>query len=166
PPPRSAWNNAPHLQPPADIRPGAPSTHQQTYYSTAPPSHNPAQTAMSPPRTPVNGHHSSRTRPPTIRTGTEQAEAERDVLQALFQLGSPRAAATNSSQHFVSASSAGAQQNHAAVGSQASSLQGSPLRTEFPVLMPMRRVTFARSESGGSSGVGEGSSSGMGEGEA
>ncbi|KAK1090827.1 hypothetical protein LTR48_007533 [Friedmanniomyces endolithicus] len=74
---------------------------------------------MSPPRTPVNGHHSSRTRPPTIRTGTEQAEAERDALQALFQLGSPRAAATNSSQHFVSASSAGAQQNHAAVGSQA-----------------------------------------------
>ncbi|KAK0985547.1 hypothetical protein LTR91_005931 [Friedmanniomyces endolithicus] len=166
PGPRTAWNNAPHLQPPADIRPGAP-TIQQTYYSTAPPIHNAAQTAMSPPRTPVNGHHSSRTRPPTIRTGIEQAEAERDALQALFQLGSPRAAANNnnndSSQHFVSASSAGAPQNHAAVGSQASSLQASPLRTEFPALMPMRRVTFARSESGGSSGGGEGSSSGVGE---
>ncbi|KAK0288061.1 hypothetical protein LTR91_008521 [Friedmanniomyces endolithicus] len=173
PGPRTAWNNAPHLQPPADIRPGGAPTSQQPYYFTAPPSHNSAQTAMSPPRTPVNSHpHSSRTRPPTIRTGTEQAEAERDALQALFQLGSPRAASNhnnsnNSLQHFVSASasSAGAPQSHAAMGSQASSVQASPMRMEFPAMMPMRRVTFARSESGGSSGEGEGSSSRLGEAE-
>ncbi|KAK4900235.1 hypothetical protein LTR27_002459 [Elasticomyces elasticus] len=129
--PRPAWSNAPHLQPPADIRPGTSST-QQMYYS-APSSQTSAQhlqNAMSPPRTPLNGHSSRR--PTTIRTDIQIQEAESEALQALFQLGSPHT------------SQISRQQNNA---SQASSSQASPQRTEYPT---PRRVTFARSESGSS----------------
>ncbi|KAK4955849.1 hypothetical protein LTR10_006788 [Elasticomyces elasticus] len=129
--PRPAWSNAPHLQPPADIRPGTSST-QRMYY-LAPSGQTSAQNlqnAMSPPRTPVNGHSSRR--PTTIRTDIQIQEAESEALQALFQLGSPHT------------SQISRQQNNA---SQASSSQASPQRTEYPT---PRRVTFARSESGSS----------------
>lgn len=117
---------AANLQPPADIRP---TTTSRQYYSAAPSSQTSNySTAMSPPRTPINGH--SR-RPPTLRTDTQTAEAERDALQALFQLGSPHAS----------------QVSRQANASQASSTQASPLRTEYPT---PRKVTFARSESGSS----------------
>lgn len=112
---------APRLQPAPDIRPtsqrhnGPVSSSQPVYPSTA----------MSPPRTPVNGHAR---RPPTIRTELQTQEAERDALQALFQLGSPHS------------SQVPWQQN-----SQASSSQASPLRSEFQPTP--RKVTFARSES-------------------
>ena len=118
---------APRLQPAADIRP----TSSQRQYHTAPSSqtNNYAHSAvMSPPRTPNHSHAHPR-RPPTIRTDTQTAEAERDALQALFQLGSPH---TSQNRHFAS---------------QASSSQASPLRSEFAT---PRRVTFARSESDGS----------------
>ncbi|KAK5121610.1 hypothetical protein LTR85_004782 [Meristemomyces frigidus] len=127
--PGSGFGVAPNLQPPADIRP---TTGQRQYYSAAPSSQNSNysnyNTAMSPPRTPINGQ--SR-RPPTLRTDTQTAEAERDALQALFQLGSPHASQV--SRHTNA--------------SQASSTQASPLRTEYPT---PRKVTFARSESGSS----------------
>lgn len=112
----------PQLQPAADIRPAL---SQQRHHHTAPSSQSlHYSSAMSPPRTPVNGHH----RPPTIRTDTQTAEAEREALQALFQLGSPHASQVS-------------RQNNA---SQASSSQASPLRAEFAT---PRKVTFARSES-------------------
>ncbi|KAK6391817.1 hypothetical protein LTR65_004312 [Meristemomyces frigidus] len=124
--PGPGFSVAPNLQPPADIRSTASS---RQYYSAAPSSQNGNySTAMSPPRTPLSGH--SR-RPPTLRTDTQTAEAERDALQALFQLGSPHASQVS-------------RQTNA---SQASSTQASPLRTEYPT---PRRVTFARSESGSS----------------
>lgn len=105
----------PRLQPAADIRPQHP---QHRHYHTAPSSQT---NIMSPPRTPNR-------RPPTLRTDTQTAEAERDALQALFQLGSPHT--SQASRQFAS---------------QASSSQASPLRSEFAATP--RRVTFARSES-------------------
>ena len=123
---------APRLQPAADIRP----RHHLSNPSSQPYSQSSqhSQTAMSPPRTPVNGTSTSTTRrPPTLRTELQTAEAERDALQALFQLGSPHS------------SQVPWQQN-----SQASSSQASPLRSEFPAAAAGRKVTFARSESGSS----------------
>ncbi|EMC96630.1 hypothetical protein BAUCODRAFT_122613 [Baudoinia panamericana UAMH 10762] len=79
----SGYAPAPHLQPAADIRPMSSS---QSYYSAPSRHHGPYSSAMSPPQTPING---APRRPPTIRTDTQTAEAERDALQALFQLGSP-----------------------------------------------------------------------------
>lgn len=81
--------------------------------------------AMSPPQTPVAR---LARRPPTIRTDTQTAEAERDALQALTQLGSP-----HNSQYS---------RHHNA--SQGNSSQASPSRTDFA---PARRVSFARGES-------------------
>ncbi|KAK3056796.1 hypothetical protein LTR09_002589 [Extremus antarcticus] len=126
----------PRLQPAADIRP---TTSYHNSLSQPPPA-----SAMSPPRTP-NGHSysHSRPRPPTLRTETQTAEAERDALQALFQLGSPHTAQNGGRGHHY---------QH----SQASSSQASPLRSEFgfpttpaalSTLATPRRVTFARSES-------------------
>ena len=121
-------SSAPRLQPAPDIRPLG--EHQQRHYHTAPSSQSNIQTnAMSPPRTPVNG---ALRRPPTIRTELQTAEAERDALQALFQLGSPQ----------------GSQMPRYHAASQESSLQASPLRSEFAT---PRKVTFARSESNDSS---------------
>lgn len=114
---------APRLQPAPDIRPTSQRYHHNHPISSSQPVY--PTTAMSPPRTPVNGHAR---RPPTIRTELQTAEAERDALQALFQLGSPHS------------SQVPWQQN-----SQASSSQASPLRTEFTATP--RKVTFARSES-------------------
>ena len=116
----------PRLQPAADIRPQSSQIHR--HYHTAPSSQTEpyySTNMMSPPRTPVNGilH-----RPPTIRTQVQTEEAERDALQALFQLGSPH---TSQMPQYPNAS-------------QASSSQASPLRSEFAT---PRRVTFARSES-------------------
>ncbi|KAH9812648.1 Whi5 like [Teratosphaeria destructans] len=113
-----------HLQPPVDLRPNASSRAYHTAPSSQQGSHG--ANAMSPPRTPVN---TQLRRPATIRTDTQTAEAERDALQALFQLGSPHA------------SQVSRQTNNA---SQASSSQASPLRTEYPT---PRKVTFARSSS-------------------
>jgi hypothetical protein len=112
---------APRLQPAPDIRPT--SQRQNQPISSSQPVYS--STAMSPPRTPVNGHVR---RPPTIRTELQTQEAERDALQALFQLGSPHSSQVPW-QH----------------NSQASSSQASPLRTEF--MATPRKVTFARSES-------------------
>lgn len=114
----------PHLQPAPDIRPTSssraypgPQLHPTTSNNNA----------MSPPRTPVNV---APRRPPTIRTETQTIEAERDALQALFQLGSP-----HTSQVPRSAT--------------ASSSQASPMKTDLDT---PRRVTFARSESNSSAG--------------
>ena len=133
----------PRLQPAADIRPGSSHHHfnhshshaqqQRRHYATAPSSQS--HTFMSPPRTPNQHPHAHSRRPPTLRTDTQTAEAERDALQALFQLGSPHAS-QESARHFAS---------------QASSSQASPLRSEFAATP--RRVTFARSESGSSAGM-------------
>jgi hypothetical protein len=113
------------LQPAADIRP---TTSSHTHYYPPPP---PKQaSSMSPPRTPLQRQPR---RPPTIRTETQTAEAERDALQALFQLGSPRTA--QGMPLFQNAS-------------QTTSAQTSPLRSEFPT---PRRVAFARSDSDNSS---------------
>lgn len=122
----------PHLQPPADIRPTT--ANSRTYYYSAPSNQNGNySSAMSPPRTPISGNPR---RPPTIRTDTQTAEAERDALQALFQLGSPR-----------TSSQISRQTNNASQASQASSVQASPLRAEYAT---PRKVTFARSESSNS----------------
>jgi hypothetical protein len=85
---------------------------------------------MSPPRTPLTQQPR---RPHPIRTDTQTAEAEREALQALFQLGSPH----------------GSQIPRAQNTSRASSSQTSPLRAEAAT---PRRVTFARSDSAGTSG--------------
>lgn len=120
-------STAPRLQPAPDIRPQG---SQQRHYHTAPSSQtNHIPNGMSPPRTPVNGELR---RPPTIRTEMQTAEAERDALQALFQLGSPQ----------------GSQVPRYQNASQASSSQASPLRADFAT---PRKVTFARSESDSSS---------------
>ena len=142
-PPYSSSQPTPRLQPAPDIRPTSSSQQPRNGYAHAhshtAPSSQTNTTMMSPPRTPQtqphNNHHHRR--PPTIRTDTQTAEAERDALQALFQLGSPHASS----------------QASRAFASQASSAQGSPLRGEFAT---PRRVTFARSESGSSCGLGNG----------
>jgi hypothetical protein len=112
----------PRLQPAPDIRP----SNGYRSHPYAPPvqrvRHN---SAMSPPRTPISQQPR---RPHPIRTDTQTAEAEREALQALFQLGSPHAS----------------QISHARTTSRASSSQASPLRAEFAT---PRRVTFARSHS-------------------
>ncbi|KAK5135654.1 hypothetical protein LTR08_004955 [Meristemomyces frigidus] len=113
----------------------------------------PTTTAMSPPRTPISNSHTHTTttyppphhQPPTLRTTTQTAEAERDALQALFQLGSPRAPQL---------------QQRLEPASQAGSAQASPLRAEYAT---PRRVTFAGPAAGEGSG-GEGSESGSGSG--
>lgn len=120
-------STGPRLQPAPDIRSLSSS---QRHYQTAPSSQTNNHTnVMSPPRTPVNGELR---RPPTIRTEMQTAEAERDALQALFQLGSPEGSQVPRHQN----------------ASQASSSQASPLRSEFAT---PRKVTFARSESDSSS---------------
>ena len=117
----------PRLQPAPDIRPA------NSYRSHPYPQqlhkarHN---NGMSPPRTPIT--HQAR-RPHPIRTDTQTAEAEREALQALFQLGSPH----------------GSQIPRAQTTSRASSSQTSPLRAESS--STPRRVTFARSDSAGTS---------------
>ncbi|KAK5112237.1 hypothetical protein LTR62_004398 [Meristemomyces frigidus] len=131
--PRHPGSNTPHLQPPADIRSV---TSQQHYYSAPSTQQIGYNNAMSPPRTPMNGHPR---RPPTIRTDTQTAEAERDALQALFQLGSPHTSQVSRNTN----------------ASQTSSNQESPLRNEFPT---PRRVTFARSVSEASSARGSSAS--------
>ena len=91
-------------------------------------------TGIPSPHTPINGvSYADPRRPPTLRTELQTAEAERDALQALFQLGSPHTSQMN-----------GFRQQ----SSQTSSSQASPLRNDFagPMSTP-RRVTFARSES-------------------
>jgi hypothetical protein len=125
-PGRTAYGVAPHLQPAADLRPGS---SNRSYYSAPSSQQSAYSNVMSPPRTPLNGHPQ---RPTTIRTDTQTAEAEREALQALFQLGSPHASQVS-------------RQGAASQASQASSNQASPM------LSTPRRVTFARSESGGSS---------------
>ena len=115
---------APRLQPAPDIRPATSRRHDQPISATQTSSQS---NAMSPPRTPINGYAR---RPPTIRTDTQTAEAERDALQALFQLGSPHTSQFSRPHH-----------------SQQSSSQASPLRSEFAT---PRKVTFARSESNSS----------------
>lgn len=121
PPSMPNLGTAPRLQPAPDIRPTT--SQRQDHANSASQTSN-TSNAMSPPRTPVNGYAR---RPPTIRTETQTAEAERDALQALFQLGSPHASQFSRHQH-----------------SQASSSQASPLRSEYAT---PRKVTFARSES-------------------
>ena len=149
------------LQPPAVIRQtstldGSFSRHYQPQPTSTYGLHSNGTTytttsAMSPPRTPVAGNHlrshaqshmQADYRPPTVRTTTQTAEAERDALQALFQLGSPRASQL---------SSQSLQQHQSDAMSRASSTQASPLRTEYST---PRRVTFAAttSDSEGSSG--------------
>lgn len=118
----------PRLQPAPDIRPTNGGYRSHPY---APPVQRARyNSAMSPPRTPIT--QQSR-RPHPIRTDTQTAEAEREALQALFQLGSPHATQISRTQ----------------TTSRASSSQASPLRAEFAA---PRRVAFARSESADSIG--------------
>nr|POE94563.1 hypothetical protein CFP56_16803 [Quercus suber] len=121
----------PRLQPAAEFRP-LPSTSSSCSptYSQALPLASIAN-VMSPPRTPSNGQR----RPQPIRTDTQTAQAERDAVQALFELGSPHAS----------------QMSRHTGASQDSSAYGSPLRSEFTAAP--RKVTFARSESGSGSSV-------------
>lgn len=132
-PPQYNHGAAPSLQPPVDIRPGTSSSRTQTHHR-APSNQQHKYTsnpAMSPPRTPINGEVR---RPLNVRTDTQTAQAERDALDALFQLGSPHG--THQSQFSRQVSNL----------SQNSSQGGSPLRAEYAT---PRRVTFAR---GGSEG--------------
>ena len=106
----------PRLQPAPDIRPtphhplASPTHHRATATTT---------TTMSPPHTPL-----ART---THRTDRQTAEAERDALQALFQLGSPQSRST--------------QHPHPHFPPDTSLMHVSPRR-----IAPSRRVTFARGE--------------------
>ncbi|GAB7359115.1 hypothetical protein MBLNU230_g5184t1 [Neophaeotheca triangularis] len=113
--PNNGEGGGPRLAPPADIRPQSQRQsrthhHDSSYYShsnTSTSNHTttaPTTTSasvMSPPRTPhfpsQHPHRQSQSltpapaaRPPTIRTETETAAAEREALAALYQLGSPR----------------------------------------------------------------------------
>jgi hypothetical protein len=113
----------PRLQPAPDIRPmSGYRSHPYAQPSLQRARHN---GAMSPPRTPVTQEPR---RPQPIRTDTQTAEAERDALVALFQLGSPH----------------GSQIPRAQTTSRASSSQTSPLRTEFAT---PRQAPSARSNS-------------------
>ncbi|KAF2479451.1 hypothetical protein BDY17DRAFT_38768 [Neohortaea acidophila] len=138
--PLPSTDSGPRLQPAADIRPAGSNTQPHPYnlqppFSSSQPNITTTSSNMlSPPRTPVNGshHHHHHHRPPTIRTELQTAEAEREALQALFQLGSPQGATFHHNHHrYQSASVAGSSQN-------------SPLRSEFAT---PRKVMFARSDS-------------------
>jgi hypothetical protein len=114
----------PRLQPAPDIRPmSGYRSHPYAQPSLQRARHN--SSAMSPPRTPVTQNPR---RPHPIRTDTQTAEAEREALVALFQLGSPH----------------GSQIPRAQTTSRASSSQTSPLRTEFAT---PRQAPLARSNS-------------------
>jgi len=113
----------PRLQPAPDIRPmSGYRSHPYAQPSLQRARHN---SAMSPPRTPVTQQPR---RPHPIRTDTQTAEAEREALVALFQLGSPH----------------GSQIPRAQTTSRASSSQTSPLRAEFAT---PRQAPLARSNS-------------------
>lgn len=118
----------PRLQPAPDIRPTNGYRSHPYAQQLQRARHN---NGMSPPRTPITQQPR---RPHPIRTDTQTAEAEREALQALFQLGSPH----------------GSQIPRAQTTSRgASSSQLSPPRAESST---PRRVTFARSDSAGTSG--------------
>ncbi|KAM3423698.1 hypothetical protein BST61_g1110 [Cercospora zeina] len=131
-----AWQSTmpPRLQPAPDIRP----TSSQRGGAFAGPILHPlpqhVSNAMSPPRTPISA--ASPQRPPTIRTQTQTAEAERDALQALFQLGSPH---TSVGPHIPRTGTA---------TTNSSQSQMSPARQ--PDLTP-RHAPFVRSESASTS---------------
>jgi hypothetical protein len=116
----------PRLQPAPDIRPTSNYRSHPYAQQLQRARHN---NGMSPPRTP---NTQQPRRPHPIRTDTQTAEAEREALQALFQLGSPH----------------GSQIPRAHATSRASSSQTSPLRADSST---PRRVTFARSDSAGTS---------------
>ncbi|KAF7194321.1 hypothetical protein HII31_04354 [Pseudocercospora fuligena] len=123
---------APRLQPAPDIRPT--SSSGAIYHAglgKAVP-HSYRGSGMSPPHTPINVVQPRR--PATIRTETQTAEAEREALQSLLQLGSPHTSQIPRSQTATSSSQG----------------QASPMKTD---LTP-RRVTFARSESASSTSSG------------
>ena len=143
----SVPSSTPRLQPAAEIQPNSTSRHhafttssagyQARNYGNGQGNPN----AMSPPSTPMDRHTR---RPPMIRTQTQTAEAERDALQALFQLGSPHASQMSSRMNTTA--------------SQASSSQTSPLRSEFAT---PRRAALARSESDDSIPMSSGEENGM-----
>jgi hypothetical protein len=128
-PTRAPYTTAttPRLQPAPDIRPtnGYRSHPYAQQLQRARHSNG-----MSPPRTP---NTQQPRRPHPIRTDTQTAEAEREALQALFQLGSPHGSQIPRGQ---------------TTSRGAGSSQISPLRAEAST---PRRVTFARSDSAGTS---------------
>ena len=129
----SQTTTTPRLQPAAELRPR--SYHAGTYYSSSQRSSN-GNSAMSPPRTPIYD------RPTTIRTTVQTAEAEREALQALFELGSPQ----------LSQNGQGGWEGSPVV-SQRSAWETSP-PSRVAEFTP-RRVAFARGESvGGEGGAG------------
>ncbi|KAF2722890.1 hypothetical protein K431DRAFT_319307 [Polychaeton citri CBS 116435] len=131
--------NAPRLQPAADIRPTTNGSSRSHHPSRPSPSQIPytGTSAMSPPRTPINGQHNANKRPGVLRTETQTAQAERDALDALFQLGSPHV----SSQTWQHAASAPSQ--------APSSSQASPLPTATRARCPptLRRAQSPRRDS-------------------
>ncbi|KAI5357961.1 putative transcription factor Nrm1/Whi5 [Septoria linicola] len=132
----ASQGQAPRLQPAPDIRP---TSSQRGAYTAGPilqPFAQHVNAAMSPPRTPANVIPPQR--PATIRTETQTAEAEREALQALFQLGSPH---TSVGPHIARTGTA-----------TTSSSQGqmSPTKSD---LTP-RHTFFARSESASTSSSG------------
>jgi hypothetical protein len=159
--------STPRLQPAADIRPTSSYQHQQYHYnqqySASQPQLHSHSTGMSPPRTPVNGtahNHARSHRPPTLRTEVQTAEAERDALQALFQLGSPHASQMSGGGYPNANGNGYGYASRGYQHSQASSSQASPLRSEFAMTTP-RRVTFARSESDSSAFSGSNGNEGL-----
>ncbi|PIB00211.1 hypothetical protein CB0940_03643 [Cercospora beticola] len=130
----ASQSTTPRLQPAPDIRPT--SSQRGGAYSgpILQPLPQHVSNAMSPPRTPISA--TSPQRPPTIRTQTQTAEAEREALQALFQLGSPH---TSVGPHIPRTGTA---------TTNSSQSQMSPARQ--PDLTP-RHATFVRSESASTS---------------
>ncbi|KXT05429.1 hypothetical protein AC578_11065 [Pseudocercospora eumusae] len=122
----------PRLQPAPDIRPTSSSgaIYHAGLNKALP--HSYRASGMSPPHTPISVVQPRR--PATIRTETQTAEAEREALQSLLQLGSPHTSQIPRSQTATSSSQG----------------QASPMKTD---LTP-RRVTFARSESASSTSSG------------
>nr|POE61051.1 hypothetical protein CFP56_64760 [Quercus suber] len=116
----------PRLQPAAEFRPLPLSSSSCSPSYPQPVPIASKASVMSPPRTPMSGQR----RPQPLRTDTQTAQAERDAVQALFELGSPHAS----------------QMSRHTGASQDSSAQGSPLRSDFTTTP--RKVTFARSDSG------------------
>ncbi|KAF2207830.1 hypothetical protein CERZMDRAFT_88285 [Cercospora zeae-maydis SCOH1-5] len=130
----ASQSTTPRLQPAPDIRPTSSQRGGAYAGPILPPLPQHVSTAMSPPRTPISA--ASPQRPPTIRTQTQTAEAEREALQALFQLGSPH---TSVGPHIARTGTA---------TTNSSQSQRSPARQ--PDLTP-RHAPLVRSESASTS---------------
>lgn len=154
----------PSLAPPLDLAPTTSQQHRRkpsdSSASTAKPT-----TSFSPPQFPST----PKSRPSALRTVTQTQQAEQDAMDALMLMGSPsnNGKFPSNSASQLSASSSQQQQQQQALAarrqshsnSQGSSLQPSPLRSEFPQAANrgIRARTYS-SDSQASSSLGRGSS--------